>query len=243
MSVIYKPKGKALEYSDLACNLYNGCQHGCLYCYAPLALRVHRDEYHAIANPRVFILEKLKKEAPKHKGKEVFLCFSCDPYGIGDSTTTREAIKILHSCSVGVNILTKGGERATRDFDLLSTNPQLSRIGATLTFDNDDDSSDWEPNAALPSRRFSMLAQAKAKGIRTWVSLEPVIVPEQTLSLIKSTHSYVDHYKVGRWNYDKRANNIDWADFLRRVTTLLDKYGASYYIKKDLAVFSDKGLE
>lgn len=30
---IYKPNGKAGEYSAWACNLYNGCSHNCSYCY------------------------------------------------------------------------------------------------------------------------------------------------------------------------------------------------------------------
>ena len=30
---IYKPEGKAGEYSEWACNLYNGCSNGCTYCY------------------------------------------------------------------------------------------------------------------------------------------------------------------------------------------------------------------
>ena len=37
MSIIYKPKGKALEYSELAANLYRGCGHACTYCFAPKA--------------------------------------------------------------------------------------------------------------------------------------------------------------------------------------------------------------
>ena len=35
MKIIYEPKGKALEYAPLACNLYKGCPHGCRYCYGP----------------------------------------------------------------------------------------------------------------------------------------------------------------------------------------------------------------
>ena len=30
---IYKPNGKAGEYSAWACNLYNGCTHNCSYCF------------------------------------------------------------------------------------------------------------------------------------------------------------------------------------------------------------------
>jgi DNA repair photolyase len=244
MSVIYTPKGKAGEYADLACNLYTGCTHGCEYCYVPTMLRKKPDIFHGSSTPRKGILDKILKEAPEHTGKGVFLCFTCDPYCLDvDHTITRKAIKIFHNHNIAVNILTKGGELAVRDFDLLAKRPELSSIGATLTFDNKEDSDRWEPKAAEPGRRCSMLAQAHALGIQTWASLEPVIDPEQTLSLIKATHSYVNHFKVGRWNHDKRADEIDWASFLNRVTTLLEKLGASYYIKKDLAIFSDKGME
>jgi hypothetical protein len=35
--------------------------------------------------------------------------------------------------------------------------------------------------------------------------LEPVIDPKETLKIIEETHEYVDHYKVGMWNYDERS--------------------------------------
>lgn len=41
MSVIYEPKGMALEYAELAANLYRGCSHACRFCYAlPCCARV-----------------------------------------------------------------------------------------------------------------------------------------------------------------------------------------------------------
>lgn len=244
MGVIYMPKGKAQEYSDLALNLYTGCSHGCHYCYSPLVLKRDRVEFHANVHPRKDILKKIAKEAPLHTGKEVFLCFTCDPYGPEmDTMTTRDAIRILHNAGVGVNILTKGGLRLLRDIDLLIDNPELSKVGATLTFDNVEDSIAWEPHAAVPSQRLDMLNHAHDYGIPTWASLEPVIDPKQTLELIRKSAPFVDHYKVGRWNYDKRANEIDWAKFLREVTALLESLGKDYYIKKDLAVFSEGGME
>ena len=176
---------------------------------------------------------------------KILLCFTCDPYTPEEMKLmiTREAIKILHANGVAVNILTKGGLRAVRDFDLLAAHPELSRIGATLTFDEMHDSLNWEPHAACPAYRYEMLSQAKAKGIETWASLEPVIDPEQTLKIIERTLGFVDHYKLGRWNYDKQANEIDWADFLKCAVELLEANKASYYIKKDLAVFSGRAME
>lgn len=245
MPVIYEPKGRAKEYSDLALNLYTGCSHGCLYCYAPDAMFKKREQFHSDVVPRGDILNLIKKEAPAYTGKEVFLCFSCDPYCPEEleHKITRQAIEILHASDVGVNILTKGGMWAARDFDLLEVKPECSRIGATLTFWKSVDSFTWEPRAAHPLDRLRMLESAHKKGIPTWASLEPVVDPNQSLELIRMSHRFVDHYKVGRWNHDKRAKEINWARFLQDVTSLLDELGKSYYIKKDLAVFSERGME
>lgn len=57
------------------------------------------------------------------------------------------------------------------------------------------------------------------------------------LAIIERTHSYVDFYKVGKWNHDDRAKEIDWADFAEKALALLQKLGKNYMIKKDLAIF------
>ena len=52
MNVIYEPKGRAREYSPLACNLYMGCTHGCKYCYAPACMHKKPEEWHEAARAR-----------------------------------------------------------------------------------------------------------------------------------------------------------------------------------------------
>lgn len=237
MGVIYEPKGKAREYGELALNLYKGCAHGCTYCYAPAATRTGLEVFKD-PKPRPDVIMNLEKELKKgqYAGKEVFLCFSCDPYQPVDNIhqLTRQAIKLLHTHEVKVRILTKAGHRGTRDFDLLNARPDLSYYGATLTFTSGQDARLFEPDGALPRDRINALELAHDRGIPTWASLEPVIDPEQTLEIIRLTHPFVDTYKVGRWNYDKRAAAIDWPKFREEVVALLDSLGKDYYIKKDL---------
>ena len=69
-------------------------------------------------------------------------------------------------------------------------------------------------------------------GIKTWVSLEPVIDPDQALELIEQIHPFVDHWKVGKLNY--RNLEVDWLKFREDVTKQLDSVGANYYLKKSL---------
>jgi hypothetical protein len=184
--------------------------------------------------PRPGVVEAVRKDAPKHAGREVLLCFTTDPYHPGSDGTTREAILALQAAGCRVTILTKGGERSARDFDILR--PGLDRYGATLTFTNDAASLQWEPGAALPAERVAMLRLAKSKGIATWASLEPVVDPAQSLTLIKATAGFVDLYKIGRWNHDIRANAIDWRAFAVAAVAACDAQGSAYMLKKDLAV-------
>jgi DNA repair photolyase len=128
-------------------------------------------------------------------------------------------------------ILTKGGKLAERDFDLLLGGDQF---GVTLTCMSQAESLKWEPNAALPTDRISTLIDAHEAGFKTWVSLEPVLNPADTLNLIRTTHKYVDIYKVGVLNYHPHTQTINWSKFGKDVKELLDSLGKKYYIKKDL---------
>lgn len=239
MQTIYEPKGRAREYCELALNLYRGCSHGCLYCYAPNCLHISPEVFHGEPEPRLGVMAHLEKAAREFKDREVFLCFTTDPYQPidDDYAITRQAIKVLHAAGCRVRILTKGGFRSERDFDLLSARPDLSFYGTTLTFLENGDSLKWEPNAAIPSTRLAMLVKAHNLGIPTWASLEPVIDPTQTLALIEWSAPFADMYKIGRWNHSKRANAIDWATFAREAVALLESLGKQYYIKKDLGIY------
>jgi len=240
MKLIYTPSGRAGEYANkgYAANLFNGCLHGCTYCYVPKMRHLKPEVFHARMFAYPDVLHRLKMDLRGRKLEEpLFLSFSCDPYPPDDKlcAITRKAIEIVLESGNAVNILTKGGMRAARDFDLLRQDKR-NQIGATLTFMDVRASRKWEPGAATPRERLKMLAKANEHGISTWTSMEPVIVPKQTLQLITEAVPFVDVFKVGKWNYDRRSLETDWAEFYREAKGLLDTYNCKYMIKEDLAM-------
>lgn len=129
------------------------------------------------------------------------------------------------------NDINEGGRRAERDFDLLTGRDQF---GVTLTNLDDKLSVKWEPGAALPGERISSLYHAHEKGVKTWVSLEPVLYTDVALEIIRQTHRFVDEYKVGILNYHPHASSIDWHKFVIDVKNLLTELKCNYYLKDDL---------
>ncbi len=205
MKPIYEPKGRAKEYGDYALNIYTGCPHRCYYCFAPNVLRRDREQFHSDVRPRENIVEETIKQLEREKitGKLIHLCFTCDPYPTGyDTSTTREIIKVLKAAGNHVQILTKGD--GSRDFDLLDENDWY---GVTYTGADTAD----EPCALTQTARLFTLAEAKSKGIKTWVSFEPVVNAEQVLWTIWAHHIFFDRVKIGKLNY--YLSNIDWAKF------------------------------
>ena len=226
MKPIYEPKGKAKEYGDYALNIYTGCPHRCFYCFAPNVLHKDREVFHTNVEPRTDIVKATKQQLEKEKitGKLIHLCFTCDPYPTGyDTTPTREIIKAIKESGNNVQILTKGDGR--RDFDLLDENDWygITLDGATTRtghFDN------------APLFRYTNLIKAHEKGIRTWVSFEPVLNAENVLGMIKDIAPHTDKVKIGKLNYHK--SDINWAEFGRNAEAICKKIGVDYYIKESL---------
>ena len=226
MKPIYVPKGKAKEYGDYALNIYTGCPHRCFYCFAPNVLHKSREEFHTNVQPRAGIVEATKQQLEKDKitGKLIHLCFACDPYPTGyDTTPTREIIKAIKESGNNVQILTKGD--GSRDFDLLDENDWygITLDGATTRtghFDN------------APLFRYTNLIKAHEKGIRTWVSFEPVLNAENVLGMIKDIAPHTDKVKIGKLNYHK--SDINWAEFGRNAEAICKKIGVDYYMKESL---------
>lgn len=247
MDVIYAPKGRAQEYAEskpgagdgLALNIFDGSPHGCAYCYVPELPFTSAEAFRGPAKLRKDFMARLEKDCKKLQGceKPLHLCFTCDPYPEGESGETREVLLMLaHYQFKNVQILTKGGMRPRRDFDLMSDNNWA--FGATVIFVNDflaawpdenDEMTGWEPTAACFQDREAALQIAHDAKIKTWVSIEPVIFPLEALEVIDRLKPWVDLFKIGKLNarlpeHKAYENDVDWKQFCLDAETLLGNH-------------------
>lgn len=248
MAAIYEPSGAAREYSPLALNYIKGCDHGCVYCYVPKMMKrfnagyVHSDVY---AKEEKELMKEIERSAKKYANseKQVFLSFLTDPYSSFNDETklTRRVLEILLKYNIPVSILSKGGLRILQDIDLFKEFGDNIQIGGSLTFTNIDDSLKWEKGGAIPDERFFALEYLHNEGVKTWASMEPVIFPEQSLEIMRLTSKYVDAYKIGKLNhFKKHEDKFNWSDFLNDSISIMRENNKEFYIKNDLAEFSNE---
>lgn len=248
MAAIYEPTGAAREYSPLALNYIKGCDHGCVYCYVPKMMKrfnanyVHSDVY---IKEESELIKEVTRSARKHRdsGKQVFISFLTDPYSHFNNKTklTRKVLLILLEHNIPVSILSKGGYNVLQDLDVIKKFGENIQVGGSLTFTNAKDSLNWEKNSSSPQERFGALKELHESGVKTWASMEPVIIPEQSLEIMELTKGYVDSYKIGKLNhFPKHEAKFNWTDFLNRTIAIMRKNNKPFYIKNDLAEYADK---
>lgn len=223
MKPIYEPKGKAKEYGDLAINIYTGCPHRCFYCFAPSVKHQNKEQFHTEVKPRDGVVEAVKKQLEREQitDKLIHLCFTCDPYPVGyDTTPTREIIKLIKDSDNHVQILTKGS--GLRDFDLLDENDWY---GVTL----DGTAGKW---CNPIEYRIADLMEAHKRGVKTWVSFEPVINAGGVFNCLRRVAPFIDKVKIGKLNY--YPSDIEWGTFGRLIEKECQTLALDYYIKDSL---------
>lgn len=88
---------------------------------------------------------------------EILLSFLGDVYQPAEIELrlTRSALEILNDNDLPFTILTKGGTRAVRDFDLMEAG--RARFGTKLIFTDQTVADYWEPGSATIGDRFEAI--------------------------------------------------------------------------------------
>ncbi len=233
--VIYTPKGRAREYSSLALNIINGCDMGCDYCYVPRITKKKKEFFHTNSVHRKDLIKKLERDLQelKEEGNTslIMLSFTSDVYQLDESfnSITRDVLKLFRKYNQPFHILTKGGLKAIRDFDMYSDKDWFA---TSLTLFDEKRSKKLEPNAATPLERLEALETAHKRGINTWVSFEPTIDEEETFKLYELSKDFVNFYKVGK--ISGYPSKVNWDKFANSIAERMEMDKKPFFIKYDL---------
>lgn len=247
LKALYKPKGKAGEYSPgLALNLFTGCPHRCVYCYAPLVLHKDREQFHSVVEPRKNILENLKADLEKigKVDEPIFLCFTCDPFPWGYEALhglTWDAIRLIHQSRNAVRILTKnpGAIDPTR---LTMTNDEVWTTFASPDYIDYE----FEPKTQSPNSRIRSLDRFSNMGFKTGISFEPIISFGHVALLLKDCIKHNHFMNFGKFNYPgvmhedfkKLIMEINWQKVAIGIHQAMQETGyTNYRIKDDLRAY------
>ncbi len=187
---------------DFVLNPYGGCNHGCVYCYAPEV--THSDwSTWRVLRVRTNIANRLAREIKNVKGSVIGLGSSTDPYQYAEARfqLTRDCLSVLKKAGCSVHIITKS-DLVTRDMDLLKD--MDCTVGITVTGLDERMSKITEPGAPMPEKRLAALKELIDAGIRAYVMAEPMLShlegrEEEYVDALASTG--VSRIEVGPVNY------------------------------------------
>jgi DNA repair photolyase len=165
-------------------NPYQGCEHGCIYCYARpshayLDLSPGLDfETKLFAKPNAAALLRAELSRPG---------YVCDPIALGSNTdpyqpierewkVTRSILEVLTQCEHPFSIVTKSS-RVERDLDLIApmAAKNMARVYVSITTLDHDLARKLEPRATAPTRRLQAIKTLADAGVPVGVLVAPII--------------------------------------------------------------------
>jgi DNA repair photolyase len=160
--------GSTTEYTI---NQYRGCSHGCVYCYAPSLIHDDRS-WGAFVDVKVNAHSVLDRELDRVRKLVVFVSSASDPYQPVEAKfrITRKVLQILSNHQFPVLLLTRS-PLVLRDMDVLK---QLDwvRVGFSIST---VPTRFYEPGVPSVDRRLQALYTLRDNGIKTWISMAPII--------------------------------------------------------------------
>ncbi|HTP98339.1 MAG TPA: PA0069 family radical SAM protein [Casimicrobiaceae bacterium] len=165
-------------------NPYQGCEHGCIYCYA------RPSHAYLDLSPGLEFETKLfaKPDAAKLLRAEMAKRgYVCDPIALGSNTdpyqpierewrVTRQILEVLAAHEHPFSIVTKSA-LVERDIDIIApmAAKNMARVYLSVTTLDRDLARTLEPRAAAPERRLQAMRTLHEAGIAVGVLVAPII--------------------------------------------------------------------
>jgi len=182
-SIIAHNKSPDISF-DQSINLYRGCEHGCVYCFARpthayLGLSPGADfESRLFAKPNAAALLAKELRAPGYVPRVIAMGTNTDPYQPLEKKLriTRSILEVLRDFRHPVAIVTKS-PLILRDLDILSemASQGLAKAAISITTLDRKLARAMEPRAGTPTRRLEAIKGLSQAAIPAGVMFAPAI--------------------------------------------------------------------
>ena len=165
-------------------NPYQGCEHGCIYCYARPS-HAYRNlspgiDFETRLFAKVNAAELLRAELsrPGYVCEEIMIGANTDPYQPIEREweITRSVLEVCSEFQQPIGIITKNAG-IERDIDILAGMAEKRLVGVTISCNNLDHevARRLEPRCSAPARRLQTIKRLSDAGIPVCVLVAPVI--------------------------------------------------------------------
>jgi len=165
-------------------NAYQGCEHGCIYCFARPTHAYHDlspgidFETKILAKPNAAELLRKALAKPGYRCEPLAMGTNTDPYQPIEREwkITRSVLEVLSECEHPFTIVTKSA-MIERDIDLIApmAAKNMARVAVSITTLDRELARRMEPRAAAPQRRLEALRRLSEAGIPVGVMTAPII--------------------------------------------------------------------
>lgn len=208
-------------------NPYQGCEHGCIYCYARpshsyLDLSPGLDfESRIFYKPNAADRLRDEWQKPGYECEPITIGANTDPYQPAEKQTgvTRALLELFREHRHPVSIITKG-TLILRDIDLLAdlAAERLCSVAISLPTLDRHLKRIMEPRVPSAGARLEAIGRLTARGIPTSVLVAPLIPAlndreiEEILAAVADAGAVQAHYVLLRLPHEVRDLFIEWLE-------------------------------
>jgi DNA repair photolyase len=225
-SVISRNNSPDIHF-DQSINPYQGCEHGCVYCFARpthayLGLSPGIDfetKIFAKSNAAELLRKELSRRG--HVPTLIALGANTDPYQPAEKELgiSRAVLQVLSEFNHPVGITTKSA-LVTRDIDLLAPMAEKGLVRVAISIGTLDHAlaRKLEPRANSPTRRMKAVQELAAAGVPTGVLVAPIIPAlndvhlEQVMQLAAQSGAVFSGYTLLRLPLELRDLFVEWLE-------------------------------
>ncbi len=225
-SIIARNDSPDLPFTQ-SINPYQGCEHGCIYCYARpshayLGLSPGLEfETRLFAKENAADLLRRELSRPGYRCELIALGANTDPYQPieREHRITRGILEVLREFRHPVGIVTKGS-LIERDLDLLEPMAREGLVQVFISIGSLDGeiARTLEPRAAAPYRRVETVRRLSAAGVPCGTLVAPIIPflndkdMEAVLEAVSEAGARMAGYTLLRLPWEVKDLFKDWLD-------------------------------